>query len=79
MTLEEELEPELHLEISTRQFRREFRESESLRVQLNDFVNKDTTDVSEKRDAHRHHNATVLFIYRSIIIFILLLYNNILD
>lgn len=77
MTLEEELEPELHLEISTGQFRREFRESESLRVQLNDFVNKGTTDVSEKRVAH--HNATVLFIYRSIIIFILLLYNNILD
>lgn len=62
MTLEEELDPELHLEISTGQFRREFRESESLRVQLNDFVSDGTTDVSggggvekKERVAHRQH------------------------
>lgn len=50
MTLEEELDPELHLEISTGQFRREFRETESLRVQLNDFVSDGTTDVSKRRE-----------------------------
>jgi len=60
MTLEEELDLELHLEISTGQFRREFRETESLRVQLNDFVNDGTTDVLEKRETHVCH--TVLFI-----------------
>lgn len=55
MTLEEELDSELHLEISTGQFRREFRESESLRVQLNDFVSDGTTDVSgeKKKDEKR--------------------------
>jgi len=51
MTLEEELDLELHLEISTGQLRRVswVRESESLRVQLNDFVSGGTTDISEKK------------------------------
>lgn len=46
-TLKEELDSKLHLEISTG--RTEFRESESLRVQLNNgFASDDTTHVSEK-------------------------------
>lgn len=47
MTLEKKLDSELHLEISTEQT--EFRESESLRVRLNNgFVSDDTIHVSEK-------------------------------
>lgn len=47
MTLEEELESKLHLEISTEQT--EFRESESLRVRLNNgFVSDDTTRIGKK-------------------------------